>query len=636
MTHLPLLTALDISGFRKLTPASIDAIIDKNKNKKDHHRLQTASVCRCFQLRSDSLTKLLEYGGRHHGSLSSLAMSHLDLASWPSKNGSAPTPGIRVLALHNCTNVSGKALLEIALRCPSLEALFLGGSVVTANRDDATSVYDNNGSVEEEEEDDDDGDDFTTMVQLPDGRYVCLDKVKRHLQYQSLLAQPHIIAPWLTDHQYTPINKCTCDTAIELALLFYLIPNLSILELTFCGPPILAPLVNHLVEEMMSAVSPLLFNDKERRKRTSSVQIWDVCTHTGLELARQWSKKQNNNASTTTSTTKTTIAGINIFEKAVVRCSSVTRQTPLHVACEEGRVDSIRMLLTMGAMVNARDKSGATSLFKACEAGHAEAAKLLLSSSVGERGGADLMLKNTAGEAPLYIAALKGHGACVDAIIHHCRGKRLGWEDSHLYGDGWTPLMAASLGGRPDIVFKLLQAAGPGNTGLLVAAENRYGQNALHIAAIKGSKELIKILMDAANGSDDDDEGRSGDGIGDRRENMIKQNPLLARDADGRTPADVAKSYWNKEAWSMLSSGGRGEVEDDKMVWGKHGWERKGGHQERRRRRRRRGQAKLNAIVVGAQGQEEEEERDSALVGNDDNGRWVGKRLLQRKQQRQE
>jgi len=566
-------------------------------------------------------------------------MSHLDLASWPSNNGSAATPGIKVLALHNCTNVSGKALLEIALRCPCLEVLFLGGSVVTREREDANSVDDNNGSVEEEEEEEEDahhhgdGGDVRTMVHLPDGRYVCLDKVKKDLQYQALLAQPHILAPWLTDHQYTPINKCTCDTAVELALLFYLIPTLSILELTFCGPPILAPLVKYLVEEMMSAVSHLLFNDEERRKGTSSIQIWDVCTPTGLELARKWSKKQNKNA---TSTTATTIAGMNVFEKAVARCSSVTRQTPLHVACEEGRVDSIRMLLTMGAMVNARDKSGATPLFKACEAGHAEAAKLLLSSSVGEKGGADLMLKNTAGEAPLYIAALKGHGACVDAILHHCRGKGLGWEDSHLYGDGWTPLMAASLGSRPDIVFKLLQAAGPGNTGLLVAAENRYGQNALHIAAIKGSKELIKILMDAANGSNDnDDEGRNGVGICDRRVNMIKQNPLVARDADGRTPADVARSYCNKEAWAVLSSEGRREVEDDKMVWGRHGWERKGGNQQRRRRRR--GQTKMNAAVVVARGQgEEEEELDNILVGNDDNGRWVGKRLLQRKQQRQE
>lgn len=93
--------------------------------------------------------------------------------------------------------------------------------------------------------------------------------------------------------------------------------------------------------------------------------------------------------------------------------------------------------------VDARDRSGATALFAACEAGRTRAVKCLLAA------GASATLRNSAGEAPLYIAALKGWERTVDLLLAHFKQRGVSWQAQRLYdGDGWTPLMAAAVGGR--------------------------------------------------------------------------------------------------------------------------------------------------------------------------------------------
>jgi cytohesin len=83
------------------------------------------------------------------------------------------------------------------------------------------------------------------------------------------------------------------------------------------------------------------------------------------------------------------------FLSAAVNCSGAGRQTPLHVAAEEGDPPLLRALLGLGAAPDARDRGGATPLFLACEAGRARGVECLLGA------GASLTLKNGAGEAPL-------------------------------------------------------------------------------------------------------------------------------------------------------------------------------------------------------------------------------------------
>jgi hypothetical protein len=73
-------------------------------------------------------------------------------------------------------------------------------------------------------------------------------------------------------------------------------------------------------------------------------------------------------------------------------------------------------------------------------------------------------------------------------------------QDPELYGDGWTPLMAACVGGRVSIAATLLARAGPA-AARLVHAANRYGLTAAHIAARRGSQPLLRALLEAGGGS---------------------------------------------------------------------------------------------------------------------------------------
>lgn len=101
----------------------------------------------------------------------------------------------------------------------------------------------------------------------------------------------------------------------------------------------------------------------------------------------------------------------------------------------------------------ARDASGASALFVACEAGQAAAVAVLLEA------GADAMVSNTAGETPLYIAALRGHLQVVELLLGHLSAANVDWTQRQLYGDAWTPLMAAAVANRVSWVVVALDQA---------------------------------------------------------------------------------------------------------------------------------------------------------------------------------
>lgn len=71
--------------------------------------------------------------------------------------------------------------------------------------------------------------------------------------------------------------------------------------------------------------------------------------------------------------------------------------------------------------MEAKDNSGATPLFLACETGRLGCASMLI------RAGAELRRCNTSGEAPLYIAALRGHDAIVEHLLAAFQEQSLKW-----------------------------------------------------------------------------------------------------------------------------------------------------------------------------------------------------------------
>jgi ankyrin repeat protein len=296
--------------------------------------------------------------------------------------------------------------------------------------------------------------------------------------------------------------------------------------------------------------------------------------------------------------------GLRLALAAAANCSSSPgRQAPLHLAASSphpppAAAETVAALVSLGARPDARDRSGATPAFVAAEAGREGALRALLT-----KGKADGRARNSAGEAPLYIASLRGHAGAVAALLDSFLGEgerrrrrdeeeeeeeksatessfpspsrspcslsspACCWTDPSLYGDGWTPVMAAALGGRKEVLRALLAAAaeaGGGGSGggasaaaPLVRAANRYGQTALHIAARRGCLESLEALLGAARDRDDGDGGGGSGGGGEGASGRRKRPPVplaALRDASGDSAADVAARAGHFRAAALLSS----------------------------------------------------------------------------------
>ena len=110
----------------------------------------------------------------------------------------------------------------------------------------------------------------------------------------------------------------------------------------------------------------------------------------------------------------------------------------------ESRADYIRVLISEGANVNARDSDGVTPLMQACASESVEIVTLLIEA------GADVNPKDIRGMTPLIWAALGSTPEIVSALIE--AGADVNAKDR----DGWTPLRRAT---NPEMI-KLLKAAG--------------------------------------------------------------------------------------------------------------------------------------------------------------------------------
>ena len=75
-----------------------------------------------------------------------------------------------------------------------------------------------------------------------------------------------------------------------------------------------------------------------------------------------------------------------------------------------------------------------------------------------------------------------------------------GEQDGELYGDGWTPLMAAAVADHCGIVMRLLTAAGP-HAKRMAGLTNRNGLTAAHVAARRGCLPVLRALLSVGGGA---------------------------------------------------------------------------------------------------------------------------------------
>lgn len=198
-----------------------------------------------------------------------------------------------------------------------------------------------------------------------------------------------------------------------------------------------------------------------------------------------------------------------------VNAESLSKKTPLALACSTKSIDNVRLLLDAQADPMVRDRNGATLLHFAAMGGTREIAELLI-----EKGISVNKCTSVSRKSPAFIAAHYGNIEVLQCLIEHDASVNV-----YSLPDRVSPLFAAVLEGKTSCVRALLDANADASepNGLmstpLVSAIRRLGTDpdasavralldekynvdvcaensaALHAAVLVESLEVVKLLL---------------------------------------------------------------------------------------------------------------------------------------------
>lgn len=166
-------------------------------------------------------------------------------------------------------------------------------------------------------------------------------------------------------------------------------------------------------------------------------------------------------------------------DSSCLKASDARGRQPVHEAARGGHLDVLDFLQERGADLNAPDAQTTTPLHEAAAANRAEVVTFLLGK------GAHLNVLDYKQRTPLHFAVIAGARESVAALI---KGKaNLELKDAW----GRTPLV---LGVRercgPEVARMLLAAGGD------VLSRDKFGSDALELAAWRGSSDMVDLLLD--------------------------------------------------------------------------------------------------------------------------------------------
>ncbi|KAI0420564.1 hypothetical protein F5X98DRAFT_11335 [Xylaria grammica] len=150
---------------------------------------------------------------------------------------------------------------------------------------------------------------------------------------------------------------------------------------------------------------------------------------------------------------------------------------PLRMAVSYRNTEVLELLLRAGANLEAANAKGQTPLWIASSRGRAKGLELLL------KAGANLEAANANGQTPLWIASSRGNTKVVELLLK--AGANLEAADAK----GQTPLWIASSRGRAEVVGLLI------NHGASLSACVYDGETALDIALKSCSTKIVELLI---------------------------------------------------------------------------------------------------------------------------------------------
>ncbi|KAK2147854.1 hypothetical protein LSH36_534g01002 [Paralvinella palmiformis] len=158
--------------------------------------------------------------------------------------------------------------------------------------------------------------------------------------------------------------------------------------------------------------------------------------------------------------------------------------TPLHLACEQGNVESVILLLENGADANLHDHMDTYPLFTAVKSNNMEIARQLIGH------GARPNVQIYCGTSPLHQAASEGFSDVVLLLLDS--GAKLDIREEYDI----TPIFSAAQYGQVDCLGILLEKAKQTGESDLVDSPADDGATPLYLASQEGHTDCVKMLLE--------------------------------------------------------------------------------------------------------------------------------------------